>query len=307
MSAVRQPAGMFLRRASLLAACVVALGAPACAAAPQPAAATGSAFARLEQRANARVGVVALDTATGRVVAYRAGERFPFASTAKVLAAGVALRRLTEAQLDHVVRYDQTDVLDYAPVTDDFVTSGLAVRHLINASLQWSDNTAANLVVERLGGPDRLERSLRAIGDTTTSVDRLEPELNEAVPGDLRDTTTPRAMVTDLRRLLLGHTLTPRRRMLLRSMMVTNTTGDRLIRAGVPAGWTVADKTGSASYGTRNDVAVAWPPRGAAPVVIAVFTTHTDVSAKTDDALVAALTRTALARLSRTSSTRSGR
>jgi beta-lactamase class A len=265
------------------------------AAAETTAADAGTAIARLERRARARVGVVATDLQTGRTVTHRADERFPAASTIKVLGAAAALRR-GDARLDRVVDIAGSDILEYAPVTDDFVGTGLALRHLVNASLQWSDNTAHNLVVETLGGPGRLQRAVRALGDRVTSVDRVEPELNSAVPGDPRDTTTPRAMAENLRRLLVGDALEPRHRAVLRANMEVNTTGDALVRAAVPPDWTVADKTGSAAYGTRNDIAVAWPP-GRRPVVIAVYTTHDRPDAESDDRLVRDAARAALARL----------
>jgi beta-lactamase class A len=251
------------------------------------------ALTALERSADARVGVYAIDTGTGRVVAHRATERFPFASTGKILSAGLTLRHATDAQLDQVTRWTQPEVLDYAPVTNDFVTSGLALRHLINAELEWSDNTAANVVVRELGGVGAVQASLSEFGDRVTRVDRLEPDLNTAIPGDLRDTSTPQQIAADLRALLLGPMLTPRRRALMRTFMESSTTGDRLIRAAVPSSWTVADKTGSASYGTRNDVAVVQPPRGA-PIVISIDTTHAQPAAATDDALVADAARVAL-------------
>jgi beta-lactamase class A len=255
-------------------------------------------LAGLERRENARIGVFALDTGSGRVVQHRADERFPFASTVKALAAGVVLRRASAAELTRVVDIQRDDLVQYSPVTDAYVGMGLGLQHLVNAAMQWSDNAAANLIVEQLGGTARFERELRALGDRVTSIDRLEPDLNEALPGDERDTTTPRAIAGDLRRLLIGNALTPRRRELLRSMMLANTTGDKAIRAGVPASWKVGDKTGTAGYGTRNDIAVAWPRRGK-PIVLAVYTTHTSADAAPDDALVAEATRIAIRALRR--------
>jgi beta-lactamase class A len=257
-----------------------------------------SELARLERREGARIGVFALDTGSGRVVQHRADERFPFASTIKAVAAGVALRRASAAELTRVVEIRPDDVVQWSPIVEDHIGMGLGLQHLVNASLQWSDNAAVNLVVEELGGLDAFERDLRALGDRVTSIDRPEPGLNEAVPGDKRDTTTPRAIAHDLRRFLLGDLLTPRRRELLRSMMLANATGDRTIRAGVPRSWKVADKTGTAAYGTRNDVAVAWPPRRK-PIVFVVYTTHTTPDAKPNDALVAEAARIAVKALRR--------
>jgi beta-lactamase class A len=252
------------------------------------------ALAELERREGARIGVFALDTGSGWVVQHRADERYPFASTIKAMAAGVAFRRASVEQLARVVEIEPSDVIRWSPLVEDHIDMGLSLQALVNASLQWSDNAAVNLVVKELGGLEQFERELRALGDRVTSIDRPEPDLNEAVPGDKRDTTTPRTIGQNLRRLLLDDVLAPRRRELLRSMMLANTTGDRTIRAGVPQLWKVADKTGTAGYGTRNDIAVAWPPHGK-PVVLVVYTTHpSSADAPPDDGLVAEATRIAV-------------
>ncbi|GGS45794.1 class A beta-lactamase [Streptomyces griseoviridis] len=276
-------------------------------AAPAPTAtATGSsaatapaarALAAVEKRYDgARLGVYALDTGTGRTVAHRADERFAHCSTFKALAAGVLLERATDEQLGEVVRYDSSDLLEYAPVTSRHTDTGMRLSALLDASLRYSDNTAANLIVERLGGPGAVEEALRGLGDTTTRVDRVEPALNEATPGDTRDTSTPRALATDLRRLLLGDRLPPARRAMLGDWMARNTTGGPYIRAGVPAGWTVQDKTGSGGWGTRNDIAVVRPPQGS-PIVLAVLSDRATRDAASDDALIADATKAVVAAL----------
>ena len=258
--------------------------------------ATVRAFAALERRYDARLGVVAVDTGDGRTIAHRAGERFAFASTNKVFIAAAVLDASFDADLATLVHYDRGDLLEYAPVTSEHVDTGMTVRDLIDAALRSSDNTAANLLVERLGGPDAVERWLRGIGDRTTRVDRVEPDLNEATPGDPRDTTTPERFAADLRTVLLGDALDAADRRVLREAMLGNTTGDATIRAGVDPSWRVADKTGTASYGVRNDIAVVTPP-GRAPIVLVVMTSRADPGAEPSDALVAAATRAAVAEL----------
>jgi len=258
--------------------------------------ATARAFAALERRYDARLGVAAIDTGSGRTIAHRAGERFAFASTVKVFIAAAVLDASSDADLATVVHYDRGDLLEYAPVTSEHVDTGMTVRELVDAALRSSDNTAANLLVERLGGPDAVERWLRGIGDRTTSVDRVEPDLNQAVPGDRRDTTTPERFAADLRTVLLGDALDAADRRVLREAMLGNTTGDATIRAGVDPSWRVADKTGTASYGVRNDIAVVTPP-GRAPIVLVVMTSRADAAAEPSDALVAAATRAAVAGL----------
>ncbi|WP_284760538.1 class A beta-lactamase [Curtobacterium sp. MEB011] len=271
-------------------------GAAAPATDPATDPATARAFASLERRYDARLGVAAVDTGSGRTLVHRAGERFAFASTVKVFIAAAVLDGSSDADLATVVHYDRGDLLEYAPVTSEHVDTGMTVRELIDAALRSSDNTAANLLVERLGGPDAVERWLRGIGDRTTSVDRVEPDLNQATPGDRRDTTTPERFAADLRAVLLGDVLDAADRRVLRDAMLGNTTGDATIRAGVDPSWRVADKTGTASYGVRNDIAVVTPP-GRAPIVLVVMTSRADAAAEPSDALVAAATRAAVAGL----------
>ncbi|GLX99894.1 class A beta-lactamase [Actinoplanes sp. NBRC 101535] len=250
----------------------------------------------VEERYGARLGVYAVDTGTGRVVTHRADERFAHASTFKALQAGVVLRIASDADLDRVVTYRKRDLLAHAPITEKHVATGMTVRDLLDASLRYSDNTAANLLFATIDGPDGLERELRALGDTTTSVDRIEPDLNEAAPGDTRDTSTARALAADLQSLLLGDALTPDRRRLLDGWMRANTTGGPYIRAGLPDGWTAADKTGAGGYGTRNDIAVLHPPAGS-PIVLAVLSRRTAENAGSADALIAETTKSVLAAL----------
>jgi beta-lactamase class A len=271
-------------------------GAAAPATDPATDPATARAFASLERRYDARLGITAVDTGSGRTLVHRAGERFAFASTVKVFIAAAVLDGSSDADLATVVHYDRGDLLEYAPVTSEHVDTGMTVRELIDAALRSSDNTAANLLVERLGGPDAVERWLRGIGDRTTSVDRVEPDLNQATPGDRRDTTTPERFAADLRAVLLGDVLDAADRRVLRDAMLGNTTGDATIRAGVDPSWRVADKTGTASYGVRNDIAVVTPP-GRAPIVLVVMTSRADAAAEPSDALVAAATRAAVAGL----------
>ncbi len=250
-------------------------------------------FAKLEKTFDARLGVHALDTGTGRTLEYNADQRFAYASTAKALLAAVVLDETTDAELEEIVSYDESDLLDYAPITEQHVDTGMSLRALGDAAVRYSDNTAANLLFDRIGGPAGFDAALEEIGDDVTQADRNEPSLNEATPGDPRDTSTPRALATDLERFVLGDALEPGDRETLKAWLVGNTTGDNLIRAGVPDGWTVGDKTGAAGYGTRNDIAVIWPTDGA-PIVLAILSSRAAADAKYDDALIAEATAVAL-------------
>jgi beta-lactamase class A len=292
-----------IRSAAATALALVALtgcagGKPALTAATTGSTNAGSAFSALEGRYDARLGVWALDTGTHRTLTWRADERFPYASTYKALAAGVVLRQDSRRRLDRVVTYTKADLVTYSPITEKHVATGMTVRALCDAAIRYSDNTAGNLLFREIGGPAGLGAALRRLGDDTTHPDRLETDLNAAVPGDVRDTSTPRALGTDLERFAVEHALPADRRALLDDWLRRNTTGAALIRAGVPKGWTVGDKTGAGEYGTRNDIAVLWPPRKA-PIVLAITTTRPTEDAEYQDALVAAATKVAISALTR--------
>jgi beta-lactamase class A len=250
-------------------------------------------FRLLEREFGARLGVYAVDTGTGRELAYRADDRFGFASTFKALAAGAILRRTTIDGLAKRLTYGRADLVTYSPVTEQHVATGMTLREVLDAAVRYSDNTAANLLFRELGGPSGLAEALRDIGDTTTHVDRIEPDLSDTAPGDIRDTSTPRAMATSLRAFTVGDALPEDERALLTELLRTNTTGDALIRAGTPKGWLVGDKTGTGTYGTRNDIAVIWPP-DRAPIVLAVMSDRMAEDAEHDDELIARAAAAAL-------------
>jgi beta-lactamase class A len=237
-------------------------------------------FVSLEAKYGGRLGMAALDTGSGRRLDYRSSERFPLCSTFKVLLAGAVLARVDAGRetLNRRLPYGKADLLDYAPVTTErLAEGGLTVEALCAAAVQVSDNTAANLLLKALGGPQAVTAFARSLGDTTTRLDRMEPELNSAIPGDRRDTTTPSAMVGALNILLLGEVLSPASRQKLEGWMVTCTTGGTRLRAGLPTGWTIADKTGSGAHGTMNDVALLRPPHQA-PILVAVYFTGSAAS-----------------------------
>lgn len=255
---------------------------------------TARAFGELERKFDARLGVYALDTGSGRTVVHRPDERFAYASTCKALLAGAMLERNSLRQLDRLVRYGREDLVSHSPVTERHVATGMTLRELCDATIRYSDNAAANLLFRELGGPRALQDALRGLGDRVTRCDRYEVALSEGTPGDPRDTSTPRALATDLRAYVLGDTLPPEKRAVLADWLKRNTTGDHTIRAGTPAGWQVGDKTGSGGYGTRNDIAVLWRP-GAAPVTLAVLSRRDTKDAERVDALIARATEVALA------------
>lgn len=257
----------------------------------------GRALRALERRHDARLGLHVVDTGTGRTVAHRADERFPYCSTFKALAAAAVLGRHSRAELDVLVPYTAADLVDGSPVTSQHVGTGMTLREICDAAVRFSDNTAGNLLFRDLGGPAGLQRALRRLGDRTTRVDRIETALGTAVPGDPRDTSTPRALAADLRRVVLGRALPADRRAILTDLLVRNTTGDKTVRAGLDPSWTVGDKTGTGlAYGVRNDIAVTWPP-GRAPIVIAALSRRSRPDDAPIDALLADATRIAVGAL----------
>ncbi|MED0997645.1 class A beta-lactamase BlaIII [Bacillus mobilis] len=250
-------------------------------------------LAELEKEYNAKLGIYALDTDTNKTVTYHSDDRFAFASTSKSLAVGALLRMSSLEALDQRITYTHEDLSNYNPITEKHVDTGMTLKELADASVRYSDSTAHNLILKQLGGPSAFEKILREIGDTVTTSERFEPELNEVHPGETHDTSTPKAIARTLQSFTLGTALPTEKRELLIDWMKRNTTGDKLIRAGVPKGWEVADKTGAGSYGTRNDIAIIWPPNKK-PIVLAILSNHDKEDAEYDDKLIAEATKIVL-------------
>jgi beta-lactamase class A len=214
-------------------------------------------------------------------------------STFKVLAAAAILHRDSPAELGKRVTYSRADLVPPSPVTAAHLASGLTVGQLCQAAVSNSDSTAANLLLAELGGPADVTGYARSLADSVTRLDRTEPALNEGTPGDDRDTTTPAAIGADFEAIVTGTALTPGDRSLLARWLVASVTGAGRIRAAVPAGWTVGDKSGTGGYGTDNDIAVLWPPRRP-PIVLAVMSTRAARTAPPSNALVAQAAGTVL-------------
>jgi beta-lactamase class A len=251
-------------------------------------------FTALEKAIGGRLGVCILDTGSGKTLAHRGDERFALLSTFKALAAACVLARVDrgEEKLDRRVKYTQADVLSYAPVAKLHVKDGMIMADICDAAIGVSDNTAGNLMLASFGGPDGLTKWLRSIGDNVTRLDRTEPTLNEAKPGDPRDTTTPNAMAETLRKLLVGDALKPRSRQQLADWLIASKVGNARLRAGLPPAWRVGDKTGTNDVGCANDVASAWPPNRA-PLIIASYLDHAGGTPQQRDAVHADVARIA--------------
>lgn len=260
---------------------------------------TISALRELERRNGGRLGVALLDTASGRRVAHRGDERFPMCSTFKFLAAALMLARIDrgEERLDRRIVFAESDLVPYSPATKEHAgPGGMTVDAICVAAVTLSDNTAGNLMLASFGGPAGLTAFVRELGDPVTRLDRIETELNEGTPGDPRDTTSPLAMLATMQKLVAGNVLSAGSRERLIGWLVANKTGDKRLRAGLPASWRVGDKTGTGGNGSANDIAVAWPP-GRAPVFIAVYYTGSTISDEARSAAIAEAGRIAAAGL----------
>lgn len=268
---------------------------------PAATSAAERALAALESRAGGRLGVCVLDTASGRLAGHRLDERFALCSTFKLTLAALVLREADggRLRLNEAVPLTKADLVAYAPVVEPKVGQSLTIAALAEAAQTTSDNAAANLLLKRLGGPAGFTAALRALGDETTRLDRLEPQLNLVVPGDARDTTTPRAMAQTLRRILTGDALSAPSRERLIAWMVATKTGSNRLRAGLSPSWRVGDKTGTAQADTMtdkvNDLAIAWPP-GRAPIIVTAYydsARKTNATQPADEAALAEVGRIA--------------
>ncbi len=249
-------------------------------------------FAAIEAKVGGRLGVAVYDTGTGLKAARRGDERFPLCSTFKWLAGAAVLARVDagEATLGRPVAIRAKDIVTYSPATEKHVGETMPLAQICEAAITLSDNTAGNLMLDALGGPDGFNAYVRSLGDSVTRLDRIEPALNEAAPDDPRDTTTPLAMIADLDAVLIGDALSRASRNKLTAWLIGNETGDARLRAGLPKNWRVGDKTGTCNARTANDVGIAWPPSGK-PVLIAVYLAESDASPEAQNTAIADVAR----------------
>ncbi|WP_128928501.1 class A beta-lactamase [Bradyrhizobium guangxiense] len=258
---------MPLDRRSLLASLCWMAASPVVAAEAPP------ELEAYERESGGRVGVHAENLATGKKLGWRADERFVMCSTFKASLAACVLARVDrgEEQLAAVIPYGKADLLEYAPVAKQNLAAGtMSVAEMCKAIVELSDNTCANLLLARVGGPAALTAFWRSLGDSTSRLDHNEPELNRSPPGNPQDTTTPAAMAGNLRRLVVGEALSPGSRALLTDWMVNCKTGANRLRGGLPAGWTIGDKTGFNGKDAAGDIVVAWP-KPDTPILITTY------------------------------------
>lgn len=283
-------------------AALPALGAPAGGFAAQSVRLTSGmsrSIIALEARSGGRLGVAVLDTRSGATFHHRGDERFAMCSTFKALVAGLVLARVDQGKerLDRRVTYGKDVLVSHSPATEKHVGDGMTIGALCEATVTLSDNAAANLLLDTFGGPPAVTAFVRTLGDKVTRLDRREPELNVVEPGEQRDTTSPRAMLGSLRALTLGSALSPASRQQMVAWLVANQTGDKRLRAGLPADWKVGDKTGSwgdRRIGTTNDIAVVWPP-GRAPLLITAYLSRSTLDDDQRNAVIAEVARIVVA------------
>lgn len=250
-----------------------------------------ASITHLEARHGGRIGVMAVNLEDRRVLSHRNDERFAMCSTFKFLLAAAIAAKVDsgEEKWDRTIAYEKKDIIPWAPVTgkeENLAKGSMTVSALCEATMTWSDNPAANLLLPAIGGPEGLTRYLRSIGDATTRLDRNEPDLNSNQPGDPRDTSTPTAMAATMEKLLFGDALSAASRERIIGWLVANRTGDKRIRAAMDPKWKVGDKTGTGENGAANDIAVIWPG-DRKPSLLVVFCDVPDASAEQRDALIA--------------------
>jgi beta-lactamase class A len=271
---------MFSRRAVLISIASIAGGRSLAAAVPSD---TAEVVARLEGELGGRIGFAALDTASGSQLSYRADERFAMCSTFKLMLAAAMLSRIDSGslRLDQQVSFARSDILSTSPIAEAHPDGGAEpLSRMLQSLIEVSDNTAANRLLELIGGPAGYTAYLRTLGDRMTRLDRVELDLNSNLPGDIRDTTTPNAMVEDMQRVLLGNRLSAESRARLQQWLRDCQTGHDRLRARLPAGWEAGDKTGTGARGSVNDLAIIFPPKRS-PILISCYMSGSTASTET--------------------------
>lgn len=274
----------FLAGFAVTAACLHARAAPS---ADERLSLADKRLVEIEAREGGRLGVFVRDAGAGSTLEHRADELFPMCSTFKLLAAAAALKRVDDGaeRLDRTLPLGPSDLLEYAPIAKTHLAQGgMTLAEACAAAIDWSDNTAANLILETIGGPAGFTQFARSLGDKQTRLDRNEPSLNTAIPGDDRDTTSPRAMAEDMSHVLLGTTLSEASRRQLEAWLIGDKVGDKRLRAGLPPSWRIGDKTGTGDHGTANTIAIIWPP-GRAPIIATVYYTDSPLPVEARNAI----------------------
>ena len=254
----------------------------------------------LEKSSDGMLGVAAIDTGSNEKLNYNGNKRFPFCSTFKFMLAAAILKKsqVNHGLLEKKLHYTKQDLIGWSPITRKNLSGGMTVKQLCRAAITQSDNAAANLLMRLLGGPQAVTRFARSIGDKHFNLVRWETALNTAIPGDVRDTTTPLSMTNSLKAIVFGGVLTTKNKQLIKSWLLENETGAKRIRAGAPRGWVIGDKTGTGDYGSTNDIGIIWPPK-CNPIVISLYFTRHKKHAAIDEKTLVEATRLILTNFSK--------
>lgn len=251
-------------------------------------------LSKLEASSKGRIGVYAINTTNNTHLAYRANERFPTGCTSKVIGVATILSKSMKdsALLSQKISYSKKDLTNWNPITEKYLSSGMTIEQLCAASISYSDNTAMNLLVKQMGGLNQMTFFAHALGNTSFRQDNGWPEeAYSGGKGNLKDSSTPKDMAKSLQKLVFTDALAKPQKKILISWLKANTTGDFRIRAGLPKGWIVADKTGTGgAYGTTNDLGIIWPPK-CAPIIMGIYYTNDAKSAENREDVVASATR----------------
>lgn len=251
-------------------------------------------LSNLEKTTDGHLGIAALDTANMTNIQYHANEIFPSGCTSKLIGVAAILKKSMQDKsfLQQRIYFTENDLVTWSPDTKNHLNDGMTIAELSAAALTKSDNTAMNLLLAKLGGINSMNQFARSIGDMSFRQDNNWP--SEAMSGgrnNVKDSTTPNAMLNSLRKIAFGNVLAPSQRELLLQWMKANTTGDKRIRAGVPKDWIVGDKTGTGSYyGTTNDIGIIWPAN-CAPLLVTIYYTSNNKHAIKRDNILAKATR----------------
>ncbi|MCF6766562.1 class A beta-lactamase [Thiotrichales bacterium 19S3-7] len=242
---------------------------------------------QLELEYGGKIGITVIDTSNNATLRYHSNDRFPYCSTFKFIVVGAILKQSNHNPnlLTQRIYYTKNDIVNaYSPYTIDNLKQGnssMSVKALSKAAM-YSDTTATNLLIKKLGGNDKVIEFAHSIGNTPFRLDRMEPHINTAIPGDQRDTSTPYAMAYSMQQIALGNVLNKMQKDYFQQWLRLNQTGDQRIRAAAPSNWIVGDKTGTGDYGTTNDVAVLWPPNHK-PIIISIYYTQDKKDAKSNN------------------------
>ncbi|HAT7910067.1 TPA: class A beta-lactamase [Legionella pneumophila] len=244
----------------------------------------------IEREYHLKIGIYALDTNSGHVITYHANDRFPFQSTCKFIGVS-ALLASDKSLLEKQVSISPKELLFWHPISGQYVNQKVSLRTLAEGAISYSDNTAINIIIRELGGLGAINQFAHNIGNSSFKIAHYEVNLNSN-PKINEDSSTPKDMALSIKKIMLEDVLNNQNKVLLLDWMRNNTTGYNRIRASVPLGWSVADKTGSGSYGIANDIGIVWSP-ACKPVILSIFTVSNQSDAKPSDAVIAQITKAA--------------